>query len=121
MDPAWEKIFRQRQGAVEVEDFDDEVRIRKSKKKAPKPRQRGCPGNDHGAHVYVWTTELEPTGYLVISWNQKKYPSFYKKHGFHRQEAYACVGCGTVKKRRYTEQMQKRIAKVGWYRANNDL
>lgn len=79
-------------GGVDVSDFEDTVT---HPKPAPKrARTRGCPGNDHGAHVYVWTTEHCNCG-------------FSKRHGFHVFETYACAGCGKRMKTRKTEQYQK--------------
>lgn len=114
MDPREMRTFYERQGAVEVEDFDDEIRYshppRKNKKKQPK--KRGCPGNDFGPHVYVWMPSL-----YKYSWSNDR-DSFFFKHGFHRNEVQVCCGCEKRNKYRYTAEMQKRINRLGWYKAN---
>lgn len=117
MDPAEEERVYRRQGAVDAEDFDREVNYRpKKKKKAQRPR--GCPSNDYKEHVYIWTTELEPTGWYKVSWSEDRLATFYERHGFHRQEASVCVGCGRIAKRRYTEEFRKLVSKKGWYQAS---
>jgi len=103
MDPHEVKRFRARQGAVEIEDFDDEVKFRKpgkgysyrSKKRLRTPA-RGCEANNNKAHVWVWTTEKEITDI------------FFKHFGFHKKESRVCCGCGKVDKTRETEEYMKR-------------
>lgn len=105
------------QGAVDPEDFYDEVNYHQKKKDRKARPRRGCYANDFGAHVYVWTTELEPVGW-AYSLNGSRVMSFYSVHGFHRMEAKVCVGCQKVIKRRYTEEFNKLAAKEGWYHAS---
>lgn len=116
MAPAEVERQYRRQGAVDENDF-EEVNYHPKKKDKP-PRVRGCPGNDHKEHVYIWTTELEPTGWYTVSWSEDIKPTFHERHGFYRQEARVCVGCGRVSKRRYTEEFSKLVSKKGWYQAN---
>ena len=103
MDPHEVKIFRARQGAVEIEDFDDEPRYHKAghgtggcgtRKK--RRQSRGCPANNNGAHVYVWTSEREITDI------------FFNHFGFHKKESKVCCGCGVIAKSRETEEYMKR-------------
>jgi hypothetical protein len=95
------KMFRQ--GAVSVEDFDDDLRVRHAKRRAPKARSvrlRGCPGNEGKAHVYVWTSEGQ---YYEIAED-----IFYKHFGFHKKESKVCAGCGRKDGYRLTEAYEKR-------------
>lgn len=112
MDPAWEKVYRLRQGEIPLSDFDEEPRYRKPGKgygygrNRKRPRtQRGCPANDNKSHVWVWTTEREPTDL------------FFKHFGFHKKESKVCCGCGKVDKTRETETYLRRKERV--YRKMN--
>lgn len=109
-----------RQGGVEVEDFDDEIRYRKVPHKArfewnnravrrakQKPKTRaGCPENNYKAHLYVWTTELESEKTL-----------FFRYFGFHKYQREVCCGCG---KRRNTENTERYIKRKdrAWEKLN---
>lgn len=105
-----------RRGGVEPEDFEAEVNYRPKKKEKVPVKHTGCTGNDGKAHVYVWTTEFEPTGYYTPWWTERKEPSFFKEYGFHEYERFVCVGCGHKKKSRYTEEYHKWVAK--WKKKN---
>ncbi len=88
------KVFRQRQGEVEVKDFNlDFVPHRKwAKKKRP---VRGCPGNDYNEHVYI-KTETPLYRYRSINgvWGVSSSPEdLYAMR-------YSMVCCGCEKKRR---------------------
>lgn len=99
-------------GGVDEDDF---VGTTRHKKKAPtkaRTRRRGCPENDGGPHVYVWTSES------YSSWCTFYEENFFKENGYFRREYLLCCGCKRYKKSRYTEEMQKRIAKFGWYNVN---
>lgn len=90
MDPSTEAIFRKRQGAVEVEDFDDEVRYRKPNRKTKSSRPRSatrapCPVSEDGKHVWVWV------GYDSPYSDSDKI--FYEHFGFYRREIKTCCGC----------------------------
>lgn len=102
-DPAWDELHYRRQGAVDIEDFDDEPRYRKpgsstgynynnKSKRVP----RGCPENNNKSHVWVWTTEFEPTDI------------FFEHFGFHKRESKVCCGCGKIDKTRETEEYMRR-------------
>lgn len=85
MDPRDVAIMRLRQGAIPIEDFDEEVTYRhpKRRKKKEKVKTRpGCPANEFKAHVYVWTTETEYRDF------------FYDYFGFPKGQSKVCVGCG---------------------------
>jgi hypothetical protein len=100
-------------GGVTPEDFEEtnyQTRL-KSNKKRPK-KQRGCPENDFGPHVYVWI----PMPHAYDWWDYDD--DFYRHHGFHRREAKVCCGCGKKVKSRYTEEFQKLVNKKGWYNAS---
>lgn len=101
-----------RHGGVPLSDFDEEAPYKKKSKKKRPAKKRGCPENDYGPHVYVWV----PTS-QVYDWWPDYDDGFYEKHGFHRREHKICCGCGKKQGGRYTEEMQKRIAKLGWYKA----
>lgn len=112
MDPSEMKVFYARQGAVEIEDFDDEVRFRppgkgysynRRTKKARPPK--GCPANNGKAHVWVWTSEYEETDI------------FYKHFGFHKKETKVCCGCLLKTKVRETERYMKRKERA-WFKKN---
>jgi hypothetical protein len=86
-----------RRGGVEVSDF-DEVPYRhpprKKKKKKEKTRP-GCPGNDFGPHVYVWTTE-------------RAEPDFFSDYyGFSRVQRNCCVGCDKTNGRKASDEYEK--------------
>jgi len=101
MDPAETKVFRQRQGAVDISDFDEELRPRRPKRKAKKRRPKsyqaakGCSENDHGPHVYVWTSEFM---YEDL---------FYRFYGYHKYTREVCVGCRKTRKKALTERYEK--------------
>lgn len=121
-DPAWDEIHYRRQGAVDVDDFDKEVNYQTrmkgrgyKSKRAKKPKDRGCEGNDFGAHVYVWTVEENKDALWSFMMPNEEY---FKQTGFYRYEYLRCAGCGRVKKQRFTEQFAKMVAKHGWYRAS---
>lgn len=101
-DPAWDEIRYKRQGAVDIEDFDEEPRYRKPGKagySGRPPRRRtknGCPANEGKAHVWVWTSEHEVTNI------------FFKHFGFHKRESKVCCGCLTVGKTRESEEYMRR-------------
>lgn len=107
------KDFRHDKG----DGWEDTPRRKASGKKKARSKRAGCPGNEGKAHVYVWTSEGEYTGMVRNPYTGKVYESFYKKNGYFQYERKTCVGCGKVAKTRNTEQFQKLIAKVGWYRA----
>ena len=95
----------------------EETRHRKTGKKKARSKRVGCPGNDGKAHVYVWTSEGEYTGWVRNPYSGKVSKSFYLENGFFQREYKKCAGCGKTAGSRYTEQFQKLINKVGWYRA----
>ena len=105
-------------GGVDLSDFEDEVRHRKKRgKTAYKKKKRGCPGNDFGPHIYVWTTEYFRRDGSFDEWTFQYEKDFWDRNGFNRREYKTCVGCLQRVKSRYTEQFAKRVAKMGWYRA----
>lgn len=110
------------QGGVPIDDFDKEVNYQTrmkgrgyKSKRSKKPKDRGCVGNDMGAHVYVWTVEENKDSFY--SWMMPN-EEYFKQTGFYRYEYLRCAGCGRLKKQRYTEEFAKRVAKFGWYRAS---
>lgn len=79
-----------------ADDGYEETRHRASAKSKTKKKYPGCPGNDRGPHVYVWTTE-------------KNHDSlFFDFYGFHKYEKMVCAGCGNVNKIATTEEYRKR-------------
>lgn len=99
-------------GGVPVEDFADEpVRWKKKSKRETPKKKPGCPGNDGGPHIYIWTTE-------------KNFEDlFYKFFGFHKREFRYCAGCGKNAKRgsRYTEKYVNKFKPAGrWSSPEND-
>lgn len=105
-------------GGVDPSDFEDEVRHRKKRGKARPKKKRGCPENDFGPHVYVWTTEYFRSDGGFDDWIHHYEKDFWDRNGFNRREYKTCVGCLQRVKSRYTEEMKKRIAKMGWHKAN---
>lgn len=104
-------------GGVPPSDFEDLVPYRKKRGKARKKKEkRGCPENDFGPHIYVWTPQV----LLYSWWPEKGADPFYDKYGFHRREVKTCCGCEKTNGYRYTAEFQKRINKLGWYKANYD-
>lgn len=98
--PQWNEIHYKRQGAVDPDDFYKEVNYRpKAKAKKAKKRYPGCPGNDKGPHVYMWTTE------------KNREDLFFDYYGFHKHEKKVCVGCGHVDKSRTTAEYDERNSK----------
>lgn len=102
-DPGWDEIRYKRQGAVEVSDFDDEIKYRKPGKGYAYGRNRkrtksdrGCPANEGKAHVWVWTSEREPTDI------------FFKHFGFHKKVSKVCAGCYAVSKTRESDEYMRR-------------
>lgn len=89
MDPSEVAVMRARQGAVEVSDFDDEVRPRHPKRRAKKhPRsvtRAPCPVAEDGKHVYIWV------GYESVWSDTDKI--FYEHFGYHQREIKTCCGC----------------------------
>jgi hypothetical protein len=91
MDSRDVKIREARMGAVDVSDFDDEVKYRHPKRrsgKKPYPRsatRQPCPASEDGKHVYVWV------GYESLYSDTDKI--FYKHFGFYRREIKTCCGC----------------------------
>ena len=100
-------------GAVTPDDFEETFRHKKKAQKKRPKKQRGCPENDFGPHVYVWVPSK-----AVYDWWPEYVDDFYDKHGIYRREVKTCCGCGKTSGSRYTEEMQKRISKLGWYKAN---
>jgi len=97
MDPSEVAKMQLRQGAVPVEDFDDEVPYRHAPRKKKRAKTRpGCPGNDYKAHVYVWTTENEYRDF------------FYDYFGFPRNQTNTCVGCGKTNGSKPSDEYMKR-------------
>lgn len=104
-----------RQGAVEIEDFDEEIRYRKptggspwggwNKKKPRKKTRPGCPENNFGPHLFVWTTELESEKTI-----------FFQFFGFHKYHREVCCGCkkqrGTEESERYTKRKDREWEKL---------
>lgn len=106
MDDKDVQVMYARQGAVEVSDFDEEPRYRKvttgkrwnyNKKKPRKKTRPGCPENNFGPHLFVWTTELESEKTL-----------FFKFYGFHKYQREVCCGCGKRRNSELTERYIKR-------------
>jgi hypothetical protein len=89
-------------GGVDIDDFDAEVnyqkRIAKKNKKAKK-RYPGCPENNNGPHVYVWTTEFR---------GERLFKDYF---GFHKYEEKRCAGCGHKDSSRLTEEYNARNSK----------
>lgn len=100
------KTFRR--GGVEPEDFEVEFdyQTRIGKKHKEKKRTRaGCPENNNGPHIYVYTTEFNDDNL------------FYEHFGFHIYERKHCAGCGkfgavTRKTERYEKEKEKRYRKA---------
>jgi len=90
-------------GGVGEEDFADTFRHVKAAKRDRPKKKPGCPGNDGGPHIYVWTTEYNIEDV------------FFKFFGFHRTERQYCAGCGKSAKRgsRHTERYVKKFQPVG--------
>lgn len=98
MDPSEVARFRQRQGAVDAEDFYKEVNYRPKKKVSTRVRRTrpGCAANDNGPHVYVYTTEHNIADL------------FHQFYGYHKWEKSICCGCGkSGHKSRLTERYEK--------------
>lgn len=91
LDPKEVQRRYQRQGAVEVDDFEDEVPHRSSKKKKPKPRRKGCPENNGKGHVYIWEEVVE----TYQAWWGSVKPREY------RYKQKICCGCLHVNNRVY--------------------
>lgn len=109
MNPRDVRIFRQRQGAVEIDDFEPDFRHVKSAKPKPRKRQRGCPGNDNGAHVYVWVPRNS-----VYFWDNDDW--FIEFFGYPKREVKVCAGCGKTGKYRETERYLAEGEK--WFKKN---
>lgn len=95
-----------RHGKVEIEDFDDEIPYRHTKRRTVKKKNReawkiqrrpGCPENDYKPHVYVWTQE-----------NESEQAIFFRFFGFHRSQTEVCCGCGKEGKSKYSDRYQRR-------------
>lgn len=90
-------------GGVEADDFDKEVNYQtRIKGRGFKGRKKektrpGCPENNYGPHIYVWTTEFEEEDL------------FFKHYGYHKREREFCAGCG---KRRHGSRVTERYEKV---------
>lgn len=105
MDPREMAKFRERQGAVDVDDFYKEVNYQTRMKgrggmtwgRASKRRKNkaGCPSNNYGPHIYVWTTEGQEDNF------------FSDYYGFFKYEYETCCGCGKTRKSRKSEQYEK--------------
>lgn len=97
MDPSEVQKMQQRQGAVEPEDFYEEVNYQQRLKKKNKRVRNypGCPGNDGKAHVYVWTTETVPT------------TLFEDYYGFPKYQRHVCAGCGKAKGYKLSDEYMK--------------
>lgn len=93
-------------GGVEIDDFEKEVNYqtrlkgrsgyrRKFKKEKTRP---GCPENNFGPHIYVWTSEF-------ISDDRD---FFFRVFGWHKWEEKVCAGCEkTGRPSRLTERYAK--------------
>jgi len=106
-------------GGVDPSDFDETMPHRKKRGKKRPIKKRGCPENDFGPHIYVWTTESFRKGDGSFDdwlWQYEK--DFWDKNGFHRREYKTCAGCKKRAGSRYTEEFAKRVQKMGWYKAN---
>lgn len=93
-DPAMDRIHYQRQGMVEVSDFDEEPRYRHPKRRAKKSRARSltrtpCPVAEDGKHVYIW----EP--YESV-WTPRD-KVFRRYFGYYKKEILTCCGCMATK------------------------
>lgn len=101
MDPSDMARYRTRQGALDVEDFEKEVNYRPSAKaKKTKGKTRpGCPGNEYGPHVYVWTSEREMDSL------------FYRYFGWHKYQSHICAGCGKKDRSKYSDKYEARKKK----------
>lgn len=62
----------------------------RKKKNYQKKIRKGCPGNNNGAHVYVWTAEF--------AWDYYWEKYFF---GANRYEYYICCGCKGRKRAPY--------------------
>lgn len=105
MDPREVARLYERQGAVDVDDFDKEVNYQTrmkgrgysrggSHKQKAKTRP-GCPGNDYKAHVYVWTTESEEDDF------------FSDYYGFHKRQHRICAGCNKFNGSKLSDEYMK--------------
>lgn len=105
-----------RQGKVEVSDFDDEIPYKKphsgtqwnwNKKKPRKKTRPGCPENNFGPHLFVWTTELESEKTI-----------FFRYFGFHKYHREVCCGCGKMRGSAESEHYMKRKDRA-WEKYND--
>ena len=98
-----------RYGLINADDGWEETPHRKAGKTKARKRVPGCPENDGGPHVYVWTTEGMQKGL------------FFEYFGFHRAEHKICAGCRkgapyrSGATRRPTERYVKKFKPVGRY------
>lgn len=107
-DPAWDEIHYRRQGAVDAEDFDEELRYRHPKRRKKKSRKRSdtrnaCPVAEDGKHVYVWD------GYIpMYASYYEDDKTFYEHFGYYMKEVKTCAGClATTGSYRYSERYLK--------------
>lgn len=77
------KNIRQGAGEDAFWDEDELVTFPSQTKKKKHKRHQGCPGNDNGAHVYVWTLDEN-------DWWRHYFPN-------EKREAKMCAGCGKRK------------------------
>jgi len=108
MDPRDVAILRQRQGAVEVDDFYKEVNYTPRKKKTKRVREKrtrpGCPENNNGPHVYIWTTET--VGARLYS-TYLMHDMFYDYFGYSKWKYEVCAGCLKGRGREHSDRYEK--------------
>lgn len=101
-DYGYEKETDFRRGKVDVDDFYKEVNYQTRLKgrtgyrvKFRDKTRPGCPGNNFGPHIYVWTTEGQTSSF------------FSDYYGFYKYEFRICCGCGKKTKSRLSEPYLK--------------
>jgi hypothetical protein len=122
MDPQDVKIMLQRQGAVDISDFDEVLRVRRPKRRKKReryarPKDRGCPMNDMKSHIYVWVDASEKEKY---GYSSRRDDIFKQYFGFSKEEAQACAGCGKFGKTRMTERYMK-IKERRWFKMVGEI
>lgn len=103
-DPSAYRDFKD--GAVAPEFGEEEINYSpKKRRKNSVKKYPGCPGNDRGSHVYIWTTEYNTPNL------------FSDYYGFHKREKKICAGCEHIDKTRLTDEYRERNDKFKEKRA----